>query len=1702
MLADTSSGDASVRGVHKGKHMRVSAYCGGLVRAALTVVVVIGGAVGADQATAAHDLRPAAPRLAQASDPGKKVGGIVPHFGSVSAARGGARVSAAGGGFDEPPTTGPLLYHGGRVMHTATIRHVFWVPSGYALPANYRALIDGFMTDVAADSGKTSNIFASDAQYTDTATGHILYSLAFGGSVLITDPFPAAATTNRADCPLLAQTTCVTDTELEQKLESIAGAQGWPKNTYTNGYAIFTPPGVDVCIDWAGGPNDHPCTYNAFCAYHTWGGFVTTTTPPPIIYAVEPAFEGNGWCNDPSFTSPHGDFTTDITINTLNHEVNEFITDPIPTDYASYGGWSDANGYENADKCAYNYGTRIGMTAGGALYNQLINGHPYMLQRSWSNAVVPGTGAPGCYSIGAPTITNLAPLSVLTGDDVGITGTNFFFPFGTTPVVKFNGISSPSVTVDSPTHITAEVPSGNAAGKITVQGTVGGNVVSGQSIGLKPQIVSVSVSHGFTGTVVAVVGSGFKGATAVKINGVPGAFSGIDLGGTSLNFTIPLAATSGAITVTTPGGTGSSSDVGRPGVFTVDPKITSFTPTSAAVGGIVTLSGSGFGASGELRTISMGTTAALGSVPRRVSPSVQWVSANSLKFAVPAGAVTNPITIAVGSALPFTTVASLKVVPKVTGYATSPAREGDAVTIEGSTLDGATSLKFGVVAAIVDSISSNGNEIHTHVPAHAVSGTVTVVTPGGTSIGPQFKVLPTITGNPAPNDGLAGAHIVLTGATFTGTSSVKFGDNVQAAPFTIGIGGTTLNVTVPNNATTGKIGVTNVGGTTLTTNNFIVHPHVTSFTPASAAAGANLTIAGTGFSGVPTVDFTSSAGVALVSHTATSLVVHVPPDAHIGPLTVTTADGPSVSVASFKPLPKITGFGAVNYQAGDTVTVNGSNFTANGTLTAKLGLNSVVPGSVTATSFQFTTSDNALTASVTATNLDGTATSPATLKVRPTINGDPAPNEAKAGDHIVLTGKTFTGTTSVKFGGTVPAPFTIGIGGLTLNVTVPSAAIDGLIAVTNAGGTTNTGNPFKVDPKLTTFSPLSATGGANVTIAGTGFGASPVVHFTGASGAATLGTHTATSIVAAVPMDAQNGPITVSTANGDATSVASFKALAKITGFGAANYLAGDTVTVNGSNFLGNGPLTAKLGLNSVVPASVTATSFQFTIPDAGLTASVSATNANGTATSPATLKVRPMITGNPTPNEAKAGDHIVFTGKTFTGTTSVKFGNNTQAGAFTVGLGGTTLNVTVPNNATTGKIGVTNAGGLTQTQLDFTIDPRISTFSPTSGAVGAIVTVNGTGFGSADQVNFGGGVFVIPTNVTATSLKVAVPPGATTGPITVHTPAGTSAPSATSFTVTFSVTSISPTSAVYSHDVTVTGVGLTGVTAVKFNGVSGVLGANTGTVLHVSTPSSGAISGTVTIWKGTASIAAPQQFTLLVVTSVLPTSATPGTQVVIAGTGFTGATGVAFNGTTAAFTVDSGTQITTHVPDGATSGAVSVTGPGGTATSSGSFTVSSLSNVKINELQTDGATAHDEFVELYNSGGSPADISGCKLVYRTGIGTVDIVLATVPASTTIPAGGLYVLGGSAFSGAKDQSFSVDIEAVVGGLALRYPSGAIVDLVGYGSPTNGFFEGTAVEAPPSGQSVGRDSAGADTNNNSADFHVIASPTPGLPNSSP
>jgi uncharacterized repeat protein (TIGR01451 family) len=83
---------------------------------------------------------------------------------------------------------------------------------------------------------------------------------------------------------------------------------------------------------------------------------------------------------------------------------------------------------------------------------------------------------------------------------------------------------------------------------------------------------------------------------------------------------------------------------------------------------------------------------------------------------------------------------------------------------------------------------------------------------------------------------------------------------------------------------------------------------------------------------------------------------------------------------------------------------------------------------------------------------------------------------------------------------------------------------------------------------------------------------------------------------------------------------------------------------------------------------------------------------------------------------------------------------------------------------------------------------------------------------------------------------------------------------------------------------------------------------------------------------------------------SISPLIGAPGTQVTITGSSFFDITRVDFNGTTAAFTVVSSTELRATVPNGARGGPIRVTTPDGTASSTAVFTVTGASDLEISK--------------------------------------------------------------------------------------------------------------------------------------------------------
>ena len=151
------------------------------------------------------------------------------------------------------------------------------------------------------------------------------------------------------------------------------------------------------------------------------------------------------------------------------------------------------------------------------------------------------------------------------------------------------------------------------------------------------------------------------------------------------------------------------------------------------------------------------------------------------------------------------------------------------------------------------------------------------------------------------------------------------------------------------------------------------------------------------------------------------------------------------------------------------------------------------------------------------------------------------------------------------------------------------------------------------------------------------------------------------------------------------------------------------------------------------------------------------------------------------TPTSGPVGASVVITGTNLTGATAVSF-NNVTATTFTVNSA-TQITATVPTTATTGPIRVTAPGGMGSSLTNFTIAaPTITSFTPTSGPVGASVVITGTNFTGASAVTFNNVTATFTVN-SVTQITATVPSTATTGKIKVTTPGG-SATSTADFVV------------------------------------------------------------------------------------------------------------------------------------------------------------------------------------------------------------------------------------------------------------------------------------------------------------------------------
>ena len=203
--------------------------------------------------------------------------------------------------------------------------------------------------------------------------------------------------------------------------------------------------------------------------------------------------------------------------------------------------------------------------------------------------------------------------------------------------------------------------------------------------------------------------------------------------------------------------------------------------------------------------------------------------------------------------------ADTRPLPVITAFSPTLGNPLDAVVLTGSGFTGATLIQFNGLSAPFTVISDT--QITTAVPKNdpygyggdtVVSGPITVSTPIGAAVSlGSFQVLRPLILSRAPASALRGAAVVLTGSGFTGTTSVAFdgvaGRALVPASFQVN-SDTQITTTVPVDAITGNIQVTNPYGTSFTTLSVLPSGPVSvviSPRPLAVFAGSDLTFTAT-----------------------------------------------------------------------------------------------------------------------------------------------------------------------------------------------------------------------------------------------------------------------------------------------------------------------------------------------------------------------------------------------------------------------------------------------------------------------------------------------------------------------------------------------------------------------------------------------------------------------------------------------------------------------------------------------------------------------------------------------------------------------------------------------------------------------------------------------------------------------------------------
>jgi hypothetical protein len=232
-------------------------------------------------------------------------------------ARGQAR--PGGGG------TSLLTWHNGILLNNVAVQAIYW---GTSWPSDQSDKIGGL--DAFYGGLNNTSYAKTNSEYTGSSNTRFSGAVSYAGHVI--DPSSAARNGSNTS-PILAEV-CKVIT-----------------NPVANGfYPVYT---------------DSPRGHAGYCAWHSYG----TCNGVPVQFGFFFALDGDAGCNPGAPYYGHSQGLAALA-NVSGHEISETVTDP------RNGGWWDANGAENADKCAWTF-------SGSAVS---VGGQSWRIQGNFSNA--------------------------------------------------------------------------------------------------------------------------------------------------------------------------------------------------------------------------------------------------------------------------------------------------------------------------------------------------------------------------------------------------------------------------------------------------------------------------------------------------------------------------------------------------------------------------------------------------------------------------------------------------------------------------------------------------------------------------------------------------------------------------------------------------------------------------------------------------------------------------------------------------------------------------------------------------------------------------------------------------------------------------------------------------------------------------------------------------------------------------------------------------------------------------------------------------------------------------------------------------------------------------------------------------------------------------------------------------------------------